>query len=96
MLTKNKRAIGILLGAPLLLLIPFIAMQFTDEVKWTPLDFMVAGGLLIGGGMLIEFTIRKVKESTGRIIVLFVILALLLLTWMELAVGIFGTPLAGN
>jgi uncharacterized membrane protein YjjP (DUF1212 family) len=39
----------------LLLLIPFIAMKFTDEVKWTPIDFITAGVLMLVPGIRLLF-----------------------------------------
>jgi peptidoglycan/LPS O-acetylase OafA/YrhL len=96
MLTQNKRLVGIVLTVALLLLIPFIAMQFTNEVNWTLFDFMVAGVLLLGTGLLCELVIRKVKNIKYRLAICGVILIALLLIWIELAVGIFGTPFAGS
>ena len=68
-------------------------MQFTDEVNWTLFDFVIAGILLIGTGLICEFTLRKIKYRIAIIIAIFVVL---LLIWIELAVGIFGTPFAGT
>ena len=82
--------------ALLLLLIPLIAMQFSDDVNWTLFDFVVAAILLLGTGLVIEFVLRNVKKITHRIIICIIILAVLLLIWAELAVGIFGTPFSGN
>ena len=96
MITQNKRLFGILLTVATLLLIPLIAMQFTNEVKWTILDFVVMGGLLLGTGLLCELVIRKVNKTKLRIAIIAVILAVLFLIWAELAVGIFGTPFAGS
>ena len=96
MITKNKRLIGIVLTVALLLLIPLIAMQFTDEVEWTLFDFVVAGGLLLGTGLLCELVLRKVKKTEYRIAICLALLAALVLIWAELAVGIFGTPIAGQ
>ena len=93
---ENKRLIGIVLTVVVLLLIPLIAMQFTNEVNWTLFDFVVAGVLLLGTGFICELVIRKVKKTNHRILLCGVILAALLLIWIELAVGIFGTPLAGS
>jgi len=87
---KNKRPIIIVLTTVILLLIPFIAMQFTEEVNWTLSDFLVAGALLIGTGLLIDFAIRKIKNIWYRIAISIAILLVLLLVWAELAVGIFG------
>lgn len=96
MITKNKRLIGIVLAVALLLLIPLIAMQFTDEVNWTLLDFVVMGILMLGTGFMSELVIRKVKNKDYRIAIIAVILVGLFLIWAELAVGISGTPFAGS
>ncbi len=93
---KNKRLFGIVLTVAIILLVPFIAMQFTNEVKWSLFDFMVAGILLLGTGLLCELVLRKVSQKTLRIAICVGILIVLLLVWAELAVGIFGTPFAGH
>jgi bacteriorhodopsin len=80
----------------ILLSIPLIAMQFTDEVNWTIMDFIVAGILLFGTGLMCELVLRKVKNIKYRIGICAVILAALFLIWAELAVGIFGSPFAGS
>ena len=96
MIKQNKRFIGIVLAVPILLLIPLIAMIFTDEVKWTLLDFVVAGILLLGAGLTFELIMRKVKTTKLRIALCVVLFLLFFLVWAELAVGIFGTPFGGS
>ncbi len=96
MIVKNQSLGIILLVATALLLVPLIAMQFTNEVIWTINDFLGAGVLLYGTGFFIELAIRKVKKSNVRFLVIFGILLVLFLVWAELAVGVFGTPFAGN
>ncbi len=93
---KHKRFIGILLGVALILLIPLVAMQFTTEVNWTSLDFLVMGALLLGTGLSCEFVIRNVRNKDYQIGAIAVILVVLVLVWAELAVGIFGSPFAGS
>ncbi|MDI6032770.1 hypothetical protein QLS91_06760 [Flavobacterium sp. LB2P84] len=93
---ENKRGIGIVLTVVFLLLIPLIAMQFTNEVNWNQSDFVVAGVLLLGTGLICELVMRKVKKTNHRIILCTIILVVLLLIWIELAVGLFGTPFAGS
>ncbi|OLY93556.1 hypothetical protein SAMN05444008_108148 [Cnuella takakiae] len=93
---QNKRLTGILLTVVVLLLIPFFAMQFTAEVNWSAFDFIVAAVLLFGTGLLIELVLRVVKKRNHRIIICLGILAALFLLWVELAVGIFGSPIAGS
>ena len=93
---KNKRLIIILSSLVILLLIPLIAMQFTDEVVWTGFDFLVMGILLLTTGLLCEFAMRKVKKFNYRIVILIAIIGTFILIWAELAVGIFGTPFGGQ
>jgi hypothetical protein len=92
----NKRLKILLLFASLILSVPLIAMQFTDEVNWSLRDFAIMGVLLFGTGILIEFILRKVKDLKFRFIICGAVLLIALLIWAELAVGIFGTPLAGS
>ena len=89
MTTLNKRQIIIILVVALLLLIPFIAMQFTDEVNWTLMDFVAASILLLGTGLLCELVIRKVNKAWFRIAICVTLVAMLLLIWAQLAVGLF-------
>jgi len=93
---QNKRLIAILLTIAVLLLIPLIAMQFTDEVNWTLSDFVVMGILLLGTGLMCELLLRKVKKIGYRVVLVGIVLTAFLLIWLELAVGIFGTPFAGS
>ncbi len=93
---KNKRLILIISVVALILLIPFLAMQFTDEVNWTLSDFVIGGGLLLGTGLLLELVLRKFSQSKSRIAICVTIIIVLFLVCAELAVGIFGTPLAGS
>ena len=93
---KNKRLIIILASASTLLLIPLLAMQFTNEVNWSVSDFIVMGVLLFGTGLSIELLLRKVKNLNHRVVLCVVILFIFFLVWVELAVGLFGTPFAGS
>ena len=96
MLMKNKRLIGIVVVVALLLLVPFITMRFTNEVKWSPFDFVVAGILLLGTGLACEFALRVVKKTQYRIAACAAILMVLFVIWAELAVGLIGTRFAGS
>jgi uncharacterized membrane protein len=93
---QNKRLIGILLFIPFILSIPLVAMLFTQEVNWNIFDFIVAGFLLLSTGIVAEIIIRKVKTTQQRLIFLAILFFALFIVWAELAVGIFGTPFAGN
>ena len=88
--------IKILRTVGLLLMIPLIAMQLTDEVKWSLFDFIIMGAMLSITGLVGEVILKKVKKSKHRLILYITIVMIFFLIWAELAVGIFGTPFAGD
>ena len=50
----------------LLLLIPLIAMQLTDEVNWSFFDFIIMSALLTITGLLIVIVVKKIKYYKYR------------------------------
>lgn len=92
---KANNIIRIIIGTVLILLVPLIAMMFTDEVQWDWFDFVVIGTLLIGTGITHELVTARVDDKY-RLVIAVVLLAAMLLVWAELAVGIFGSPFAGS
>lgn len=83
--------------SPLLLLFfPLIGMLVSNEINWSLLDFIVMGILIL----LVSFGIQQIIKGTNskryRILLIGAIVLLFLLVWTELAVGIFGTPIAGS
>jgi hypothetical protein len=91
MTTPNKRLIGILATATILLLIP-VAARF----PWGPFDYIAAGILLFGAGIAIELALRLITKFEYRVAACIVILVGLAAVWSELAVGWLGTPFAGS
>ena len=85
---QNKRHGIILLITAILLLIPFIAMRFTDEVNWELADFIMAAALLLGTGFILDLILRKIKNINYRVAFSVVLFIVLILIWVELAVGI--------
>lgn len=73
-----------------LLSIPLIAMQFTEEVDWGALDFLVMGALLFSAAGAYEIGTRLSASSTYRAGVAILVLGSVLVTWVNLAVGIIG------
>lgn len=87
LMMQNRVFIWIALATGLVLLVPLLAMQFSDEVNWTLSDFVVAGALLFGTGLLFVLTVRRTPKY--RAVVGMVFAVGLLYVWAELAVGIF-------
>lgn len=58
-------------------------------------DFIIIGVLLIGGGLAFEFISSKL-DTKYRPVVALITLGFVMLVWVELAVGIFGSPFAGS
>ena len=73
----------------LILLAPLVAMQFTREVAWMASDFLFAGVLLIGGGVLIELAVRRVTNRLVAILICAAVVLSVLLIWADGAVGVF-------
>ena len=96
MTIQQKRLLLLITAPASILLTPLIAMQFSDQVNWGVFDFIVGGILLFGSSFLIDLVIRKTREKKFRIFLFISIILALVLVWAELAVGIFGTPLAGS
>ena len=88
---KNKLVVRIALVTAFLLLIPLVAMRFSAEVDWSPFDFAVAGALLFGSGLAYGLIARKAGNTAYRAAIGIAVAAALLLTWVNLAVGIIGS-----
>ena len=74
----------------LVLQIPLVAMQFTDEVKWTPFDFIFMGVLLFGSALIYELVARLGSNAAYRAAVGLACMTGLVLVWVNGAVGIIG------
>ena len=86
---RNKVFSWIAFGTGAVLLIPLVAMAFTDEVSWEVADFIIMGVLLFSMGSLFVLVSRRFPRR--RIIIGAMFVALFLYLWAELAVGVFTT-----
>lgn len=87
---EKKKVARIITITAVLLLIPLAAMQFTDEVVWGPLDFLVAGVLLFLAQISYAWIAVKQKDILYKAASGLVVATGLLLIWANLAVGIIG------
>jgi len=80
---------GVTLATCLILLIPLLAMPFTEEVRWGVGDFLVMGMLLLVAGCLIVTSTHAWKGARLVLPGILLILSFLII-WAELAVGLFS------
>ncbi|RNC83017.1 MAG: hypothetical protein ED557_09855 [Balneola sp.] len=86
-----KSTMLIALGAASILLIPLIAMFFTEEVDWGLVDFLIAWIMLFGTGITYKLISLKMSQSVQyKIATGLAVVGLLLIVWVNLAVGIIG------
>lgn len=87
---KDRLLLAALLVPALLLLVPLIAMRFTDEVKWTGSDFVVAYVVLSSAGLAFRFLFRRATDWTMRTAATAAVGSTLMMTWVNMAVGLVG------
>jgi len=74
----------------LLLMIPLVAMQFTEEVNWDLFDFVLMGAVLFGVGLTYELVARRSEKTVYRIAFGVGLAGAFFLFWVNGAVGIIG------
>jgi len=77
-------------------LIPLFGSLFSNQVNWSLFDFIVMGFLLGLTGLSIHFIIEKIRNKTFKIVTIIFALIIFLMIWVELAVGVFGSPITGS
>ena len=77
-------------GAAALILLPLVAMQFTQEVNWGAGDFGFAIAMVLAVGLTFELAVRVSRSGAYRAAVGIALAASFLLVWINLAVGIIG------
>lgn len=91
-LNSFQKSIAIIaIATVVLLLIPLIAMQFTNELIWEISDFIIAGGLLFGTGLTFLVLTKRKTSVSYRFAIFFALFTGLLLIWVNGAVGLIGS-----
>jgi hypothetical protein len=83
---SGKNIFRFAIATALLLLVPLIARW-----PWSLSDFIVAGALLFGSGVVFELVANRIANTTYRIAVGLAVASALILVWINLAVGIIGS-----
>lgn len=78
-----------------LLSVPLIGTRISDEVHWTGFDFVVVGILLFAINTSALLLWRRLPQSKSIPWIIALVLLFLIL-WAEVAVGVFGSPIAGS
>jgi hypothetical protein len=89
-----RSLLRVALATGLVLLVPAVATLVLAGMTWTPFDFAVAAVLLCGAGLALELA-RTMRDLAYRAAVALAVVAALVLTWANLAVGVVGEPGAG-
>lgn len=94
----NQAFVRVAVGTILLLMVPFLLMNFKiplydpgsgyEVLNWDLSDFIIMGILIFGTGSLFVLTARKVQKKAHRIVLVIAFLLGFLWLWAELAVGI--------
>ncbi len=90
-----KRIKRFIVGAESLLLIPIIGMMISNNFDWNVPSFIIMSVLLAGLGFAASLITNRARSMNQIVVGLFIV-ALFLLFWAELAVGVFGSPIAGS
>jgi hypothetical protein len=96
MITQKQKTVTIYALPLVLLCIPLLGNLFSKEVNWSASDFLIAGALLFTTAFSINLVRNKIKKQSQKFLICIFILLALALIWIELAVGIFGSPFAGS
>ena len=87
---RNRWRLAPWLLVATLLALPLVAMQFTNEVRWTGHDFLAAGVLLGGAALIYEVGVRRLTRRGQRLVAAGALIVAVALLWAEGAVGIFS------
>jgi len=90
-LQSNKKRLAVwALVIVTLLMIPLVAMQFTNEVNWDVSDFAIMGSVLLAIALIYELVARRSEKTVYRTAMGIGLLGAFLLFWVNGAVGIIG------
>jgi len=66
------------------------------KLDWSGYDFLVMALLILSFSIIINLTLYYLKSSKFKFLLVFILMIIFMLIWIELAVGIFGTAFAGS
>jgi hypothetical protein len=84
LLISKKSACTVLLTTLCILLLPLIAMNFSNEVNWGLADFIVAGILFSSFAYLYIVLTKATSKVTTRFLIGTAVVALFIVVWVSL------------
>ncbi len=71
-------------------------MMFSNHFNWSLFDFITMAILLLVLGIGINFILHNIKRGSLRSVLIILALLLFSLIYVELSVGVFESPFAGQ
>jgi peptidoglycan/LPS O-acetylase OafA/YrhL len=89
--SMRKIIVQITIVTALVLLVPFVAMQFSEEVDWDLFDFVAIGALVFGAGLAYRLLVRNESSSVKKIVIGIALVVVFLLIWINGAVDFLSS-----
>lgn len=89
-----QKMVFLAIGVDFLLLVPMVAMRFTDEVELSVADFGTEAVLLFCAGSAYVAITHSAPERL--LLIAFTAIFVLAVVWAELALGVLGKLWAGS
>ena len=86
----RKPLLRIALITAIILAIPLVMMQLSDDWRWGFFDFIFMGALLFGAGTTYELIARLGGSTAYRAATGLAVFTALILVWVNAAVGVIG------
>ncbi|KQT21815.1 hypothetical protein ASG31_00260 [Chryseobacterium sp. Leaf404] len=95
-MTKQQKTALIFAIPSILIVAAFIANYVVEGFNWTGSDFLIAAILLFGTASFIYMILNSKLSVRAKTMISIVIVLILMVIWVEMAVGLFGSPIAGS
>jgi len=96
MVLRHKVMAVIVVVTALVLVGNLAAMQMTDRVSWSWFDFALISVFLLGTGMVLDVAVGAFRNSTHKVAIGAAIAVAAAVLFVELSVGLVGSPIAGS
>jgi hypothetical protein len=95
---RNMSKLRVPVATALILLVPLVWMQFSDDARWSVADFVLAGVVLGGTGLLLEYAVRNPRKIAYRVAAVAIAVAAIVVGEMDDAPGLvlFGCLVIGG